>query len=61
MIAYDVDAATHTLIKRWYWECLDSSSPWYGQGYHNYGIADVDWDGRDEIVYGSMVIDLCLQ
>lgn len=57
MIAYDVDAATHTLKKRWYWECLDSSSPWFGQGYHNYGIADVDWDGRDEIVYGSMVID----
>jgi hypothetical protein len=20
-------------------------------------VADVDWDGRDEIVYGSMVID----
>ena len=57
MIAYDVDASTHTLTKRWYWENLDSGSPWYGQGYHNYGIADVDWDGRDEIVYGSMVID----
>ncbi len=57
MIAYDVDASTHSLKQRWYWECLDSSSPWYGQGYHNYGIADVDWDGRDEIVYGSMVID----
>ena len=39
------------------WNCNDSSSPWYGQGYHNYGIADVDWDGRDEICFGSMVID----
>ncbi len=57
MIALDVDPATHTLTERWRWNCKDSSSPWYGQGYHNYGIADVDWDGRDEIVFGSMVID----
>lgn len=32
-------------------------SAWYGQGYHNFGIADVDNDGKDEIVYGSMVVD----
>lgn len=32
-------------------------SPWFGQGYHNFGIADVDNDGKDEIVYGSMVVD----
>ena len=57
MIAYDVDPATHSLNVRWTWNCNNSSSPWYGEGYHNYGIADVDWDGRDEIVYGSMVID----
>ena len=55
--AFDVDASTHQLTERWRWECNDSKSPWYGNGYHNYGIADVDWDGRDEIVYGSMVID----
>lgn len=57
MIAYDIDPSTHSLTKKWYWECLNSGSTWFGQGYHNYGIADVDWDGRDEIVYGSMVID----
>lgn len=57
MIAYDVDPTTHSLNVRWTWNCNNSSSPWYGQGYHNYGIADVDWDGRDEIVFGSMVID----
>ena len=57
MIAYDVNPATHELTVRWRWNCNDSSSPWYGQGYHNYGIADVDWDGRDEICFGSMVID----
>ena len=57
MIAYDVNPATHELTERWRWNCNDTSSPYYGQGYHNYSIADVDWDGRDEIVFGSMVID----
>ena len=56
MIAYDVDPATHTLKERWRW-FNNTNGPWKGQGYHNYCIADVDWDGRDEIVYGSMVID----
>lgn len=57
MIAYDVDPATHELKERWRWVNNTPGSPWYGQGYHNYTIADVDWDGRDEIVFGSMVID----
>ena len=56
-LAMDVDPATHELSVRWRWNCNDSKSDWYGNGYHNYGIADVDWDGRDEIVWGSMVID----
>ena len=56
MVAYDVDPATHALTQRWTWSS-GSSGDWYGQGYHNYAIADVDMDGRDEIVYGSMVID----
>ena len=56
-IAYDVDPKTHDLKVRWKWTNNQPGSPWYGQGYHNYTIADVDWDGRDEIVWGSMVID----
>ena len=56
-IAYDVDPATHQLIERWRWTNKQANSPWYGQGYHNYAVADVDWDGRDEILWGSMVID----
>ena len=56
MIAYDVDPSTHTLTERWRWTC-NADGPWKAQGYHNYGIADVDMDGRDEIVFGSMVID----
>ena len=57
MAAYDVNPSDHSLTQIWYWECNDSNSPWYGNGNHNYCIADVDMDGRDEIVYGSMVID----
>ena len=56
-IAYDVDPQTHQLNVRWRWTNNQAGSPWYGQGYHNYSIVDVDWDGRDEIVFGSMVID----
>lgn len=57
MVAFDIDPATHRLTERWRWTSDGLPGEWWGQGYHNYGIADVDWDGRDEIVYGSMVID----
>lgn len=56
MKAFDVDPATHKLTQRWVWECK-AEGPWFGQGYHNFQVADVDWDGRDEIVFGSMIID----
>ena len=56
-VAFDVDPKTHQLTERWRWTNNQAGSPWYGQGYHNYAIVDVDWDGRDEIVWGSMVID----
>ncbi|MBO7140158.1 MAG: autotransporter-associated beta strand repeat-containing protein [Prevotella sp.] len=55
--ALDVNPQTHELTQRWRWNCYDKSSPWFGNGFHNYAIADVDWDGRDEIVFGSMMID----
>ena len=56
-VALDVDPATHKLTERWRWMNNQKGSPWYGQGYHNYAIVDVDWDGRDEIVFGGLVID----
>ena len=55
--AFDVNPETHELTQRWRWNCYDSSSPWFGNGFHNFDIADVDMDGRDEIIFGSMVID----
>ena len=56
MIAMDL-GSNHQWQTRWTWSCNDPSSDWYGQGFHNYVIADVDDDGKDEIMYGSMVID----
>ena len=55
--ALDVNPATHELTQRWRWNCYDGSSPWFGNGFHNFAIADVDMDGRDEIMFGSMCID----
>lgn len=57
LITFDVDPATHRLVERWRWSNNTPGSIWYGQGYHNMQCADVDWDGRDEIVFGSDVID----
>ena len=56
-IALDVDKTTHKLTERWRWTCTNGSSPWFGNGYHNFAVGDVDWDGKDEIIFGSMVID----
>ena len=61
MIALDVNPTTHELTTRWEWHSTaHGSTPgsyWFGNGNHNYVIADVDEDGRDEIIYGNMVID----
>lgn len=61
MVTFDVDPATHTLTERWRWSSVpleeQGDKTWSGNGYHANQIADVDMDGRDEIVYGSMIID----
>jgi hypothetical protein len=33
------------------------TNPFSGMGNHNLSVNDVDFDGKDEIVYGSMVVD----
>jgi rhamnogalacturonan endolyase len=46
------------LTRRWLFDTgRDRRHPYAGQGNHNISVADVDADGRDEIVYGGMCID----
>jgi hypothetical protein len=47
------------LTRRWTFDSNSSTngSAWAGQGNHNLSVADVDADGRDEIIYGAMTID----
>ncbi|WP_397339059.1 rhamnogalacturonan lyase [Paenibacillus amylolyticus] len=46
------------LTKQW---TFDSNTPgnsgYAGQGNHNLSVADVDNDGKDEIIYGAMAVD----
>ncbi|MET9630367.1 rhamnogalacturonan lyase [Lentzea sp. NPDC006480] len=47
------------LTQRWTFDSASQSnrSAWEGRGNHQLSVADVDADGRDEIIYGSMAID----
>ncbi|MGB8191212.1 MAG: rhamnogalacturonan lyase [Chitinophagaceae bacterium] len=49
------------LAKQWVFDSDDPSNPgnraYRGQGNHNLSVADVDNDGKDEIVFGAMTID----
>jgi len=45
------------LTSRWVFDSKDGKSYYSGQGYHNLAVADVDGDGKDEIIYGSMAIN----
>ncbi|RJG21310.1 rhamnogalacturonan lyase [Massilia cavernae] len=46
------------LTKRWVFDsAVPGDETFGGQGNHQLSVADVDEDGKDEIVYGSMVID----
>ena len=45
------------LTQRWVFDSKDRENPFSGQGGHQLSVADVDGDGRDEIVYHAMVVD----
>ncbi|MGX7674109.1 rhamnogalacturonan lyase [Plantactinospora sp. DSM 117369] len=49
------DFRNGSLTRRWTYD--SGSGGAYGQGNHNLSIADVDADGRDEIVYGAATIN----
>ncbi|MCX7872501.1 MAG: silent information regulator protein Sir2 [Verrucomicrobiae bacterium] len=62
-----VQRGTYTIIKIqaydpqlnlvWYWEASGEYKNYRGQGMHGMHAADVDEDGKDEIVIGAAVID----
>lgn len=53
------DFRNGALTRRWTFDSNSSTngSAWTGKGNHQLSVADVDNDGRDEILYGSMAID----
>jgi fibronectin type 3 domain-containing protein len=56
LAAYDL--VDRKLQRRWVFDTNDKSSEGgYGMGNHNFAVADVDADGKDEVVFGSMTVD----
>jgi rhamnogalacturonan endolyase len=45
------------LTQRWMFDTDKGYPEFSGQGNHNLTVADVDGDGKDEIVYGQMTVD----
>ncbi|WP_436757852.1 rhamnogalacturonan lyase [Streptosporangium sp. V21-05] len=46
-----------SLTRRWTFDSNSAGSQYAGQGNHQLSVADVDADGRDEIVFGAMTIN----
>jgi rhamnogalacturonan endolyase len=55
LVAYDV--SNKKLVQRWFYDSGTTNAGAYGQGNHNLSVADVDSDGKDEIIYGSCAIN----
>ena len=45
------------LSSRWVFDTKNGANPYSGMGNHNLTVADVDHDGKDEIVFGAMCVD----
>lgn len=47
------------LTNRWVFDtsATEENKKFAGQGFHNLSVSDIDDDGKDEIVFGAMVVD----
>lgn len=52
-----LDLRGSELVPRWKFDTAEHSSKWLGMCSHSFRVADLDGDGRDEILYGSAAID----
>ncbi|KIS26015.1 alpha integrin [Arthrobacter sp. SPG23] len=55
LVTYDL--VNGKLVQRWKFDSDVAGAEYKGQGNHNLSVADVDQDGKDEFVFGSMTID----
>lgn len=45
------------ITSRWVFDTENGRNPYSGQGNHGLSVADVDDDGKDEIIFGAMTVD----
>jgi rhamnogalacturonan endolyase len=56
VVAYNWDGST--LVRKWTFDSSSSTNAGTtGQGNHSLSVADVDADGKDEIIYGALTIN----
>lgn len=55
MAAYDL--IDGKIVQKWRFDTMDYNNQYIGQGNHSMSAADVDYDGCDELIYGSLAID----
>ncbi|MDO5294876.1 MAG: Ig-like domain-containing protein [bacterium] len=55
LTAYDLKDGK--LVERWAFDTDKAGSQYESQGNHSLSVTDVDNDGKDEIIYGGLVVD----